>query len=360
MSDTLSARQVAQIALEVVRTAQSGAPEAHSDAGPSPIAMWAGHFTDRLLRQDHVLDNYLSRQDTTTALFEQQLEALLAKSYDKTYPGLKARQFIPAGPGIPTGAETVSSYGYDIKGEATVLAGYGEDVRRVEIDGVKSTWSIVGVAASWALSVQQARNATMAGVDLDSKGLMAARRLIDRKIDDLLTNGDADAGLDGFAALTTGASGVYIENKSGDLTGDWLTATAANTIADLNICFANFHDGSIWEPTHLLIEPALYARWQTLQLSTGSDLSLLDWVQSRFEVSVEKWNKLQTADSAGTAGRAILYAKDEEVISSIISQEPEQLPSVWSGLGWETIMHARCGGVRVENAKGILYADYEV
>ena len=357
---SMTPQEIAQIAMEVVRQANEPIPTTAIDAQSVPIVQWATHFTDHRLYDDHVLAGYLQRNDTSTALFEQQLEAVLAKSYDKKYPELKARSFIPSGPGIPTGAETVSSYGYDINGEATILAGYGEDVRRVDIDGVKSTWNIVGIAAAWMLTVQQARGATMAGVDIDAKGLMAARRVIARKIDDLLTEGNADVGVDGFAALTTGSTGVYLENKTGDLTGDWLTATAANTLADLDLCIKNFSDASIWTPTDLIIEPGLFARWRSLQKSTGSDYALLDWISEKYELNVSMWNRLQTADSAGTAGRAILYAKSDEVISSIISQEPEQLPSVWKGLGWETIMHARCGGVRVENPKGILYADYSV
>lgn len=360
----MTPHDVARIALEAVKQnalySQQISDGPHANDAPSPIVLWAEHFTDRQLVQDHIIDSYLKRNDTTTALFEQQLEALLAKSYDKKYPALKARQLIPAGGGIPSGAETVSSVGYDLKGEATVLGSYGEDVRRVELDGVKSTWNIVGIAAAWMMTVQQARGAAMAGVDLDSKGLMAARRLIERKIDDLLAAGDADAGIDGFAALTTGSTGVYLENKTGDLTGDWLTATAANTLADLDLCFANFDDAAIWKPTHMVVPTALKARWRSLQLSTGSDYTLLRWIEDQYEVEVDSWYRLNTADSAGTAGRVIIYAKDEEVVSSIISQEPEQLPSVWKGLGWETIMHARCGGVRVENPKGILYADYEV
>jgi hypothetical protein len=356
----MTPQEVAQIALEVVRQAQAPIPTANIDASSVPIVQWATHFVDSRLTDDHVLDAYLQRTDTSTALFEQQLEALLSKTYDKPYPSLKARTFIPSGPGIPTGAETVSSYGYDLKGEATILAGYGEDVRRVDIDGVKSTWNIVGIAAAWMMTVQQARAATMAGVDIDSKGLSAARRLIERKIDDLLTEGNADVGVDGFAALTTGATGVKLENKTGDLTGDWLTATVANTVADINICVKNFEDDAVWEPTDLLVEPGLYAKWQSLQISTGSDYTLLDWIREKYDLNVSKWNRLATADSAGTAVRAIFYVKSDEVVSSIISQEPEQLPSVWKGLGWETIMHARCGGVRVENPNGILYADYSV
>lgn len=357
---SMTPKEIAQLALATVQHAQRPPSSNRVDAKSVPIVQWATHFCDTRLRDDHVLAAFIQRADTSTALFEQQLEALLSKSYDKKYPELKARSFLPSGSGIPNGAETVSSYGYDINGEATILAGYGEDVRRVDIDGVKSTWNIVGIAAAWMMTVQQARGATMSGVDIDGKGLMAARRVIERKIDDLLTEGNADVGVDGFVALTTGSTGVMLENKTGNLTGDWLTATAANTLADLDICVKNFEDAQIFTPTDLLVEPGLFARWRSLQLSTGSDYTLLDWISEKYELNVSKWNRLQTADSAGTAGRAILYEKSDDVVSSIISQEPEQLPSVWKGLGWETIMHARCGGVRVENPNGILYADYSV
>jgi len=352
----------------IAAAAAQGAAQMLIDAGavafgddgepPSLIEMWAGHFVDHHLRQDYVVDSYLSRNDTSTALFEKQLEHLLSKTYDKRYPALKARQFVPEGPGIPNGAETVSSIGYDIMGEATILSSYGEDVRRVEIDGKKSTWNIVGIAAAWALTIQQARAAAMAGVDIDSKGLMAAARIIARKMDDLIAFGDSALGLDGFLTLTTGSSGVNILNKSGTLTGDWLTATVANILADLDLMFAQFEGASIWTPTDLLLPTTAYTRFRSLKVDTGTRYTLLQWIEDQYEVKVDKWNRLNTADSAGTAGRAVLYTRDEEVVSSIVSQEAEQLPSVWKGVGWETIYHARGGGVRVENAKGICYGDY--
>lgn len=364
-----TSRQVAELAM---RAAELGLSQMFADAGldqsrldsdePSPVELWAAHFVDTELRRDYQVDAFLRRTDTSTALFEQQLEALLGRLYDRKYPALKARSFLPPSPSIPAGAETVSSIGYDMEGEATILSSYGEQVRRVELDGVKSTWNIIGIAASCAITLQQARAAAMAGVPLDSKGIAAARWLIEKKIDDLLATGDTSSGLDGFLNLTTGSSGVLIENKTGDLDGDWeLAATAASTVInDFAVCYQNFESAAIFLPDTCLLPTNVWSRLMALQINTASSTTVLEFLSDKYGVAFDRWSKLDTADSVGTGGRIVLYQKSEDVISPIISVEPEILPSVWRGTSWETVLHARCGGVRVENPKGILYADHKV
>ena len=196
----------------------------------------------------------------------------------------------------------------------------------------------------------------------DQRGLAAAKYFIEKKIDDILATGDADAGLDGFLTLSTGASGVFIENKSGDLAGDWdVSTTAASAILDdFGIMMANFEQYGLFVPDTCILDTNSWTRMIRLQINATSTTTVIEFLSEKYGLTFDRWHKVNLADSAGTGPRVVLYQKSDDVVSPIISVEPEILPSVWKGTLWETVLHARCGGVRVENPKGILYADHHV
>lgn len=336
-----------------------GRHDSDGELPEAPVEMWLDHFAEVQLASDPMIYKWLKRNDTSTALFSEQLEHLLAKMYDRRYPANRAREFLPMASGIPSGAETVASIGFDLHGKATLLSSYGEDVRRVAIDAKKSIWPIIGVAAAWALTVQQARASAMAGVPIDSKGLMAAKRVIENAIDALLTVGDADRGILGFVNQTTGSGGVTLKVAGdADFTALWhSTATAAEILNDIAVMVDAIEGTELFTPTDLVIDTTSYHRMRNLFVVTGSPVTVLDQIREEFGLRVNRWRKLNLANAAGNAPRAILYEKSDEVVEGIVSQEPEQLPSIWTGLGWQTIMHARCGGVKLENTAGIIYAD---
>jgi hypothetical protein len=338
-------KAIAQFAASFASYMDAYGPQINADRSDdgfeqSAVKMWMDHFQHRVFNDDSVL--FCKRTDIDTALFAQLLEQVLSRTYDKPHVRLLAREFVPEGPPVHPGAETVKTFGFDHSGSASVLASYGEDVNKVEVHGKSATRNIVGVAAKWAITVQQVRASALAGVDIDGKSLLAAKKLVDRKIDELIADGEADLGIDGFLALTT--SSVLNETKTGDLTGDWSTATVAKT-------------DDIWTPTDLILDTPTYNKFKHTRLDSTMDVTLLSYFSEQFDLNISKWKKCDTAGPSD-AVRAVFYEKTDEVVSSIVSQEPEQFPAVWTGLGWETVMHARCGGVRVENPKGILYADH--
>ena len=336
-----------------------GRTDSDGEYPEAPVETWLDHFAEIQLASDPTLYKWLKRNDTSTALFAEQLEHLLAKMYDRRYPANRAREFLPMASGIPTGAETVSSIGFDLQGKATILSSYGEDVRRVTLDAKKSIWPIIGVAAAWALTVQQARASAMAGIPIDTKGLMAARRVIENAIDALLTVGDADRGILGLVNQATGSGGVTLKvSGDADFNAGWhASATAAEIMNDIAVMVDAIEGSELFVPTDLIVDTTSFHRMRSLYVVTGSPVTVLDRIREEFGLRVHRWRKLNTANAAGNAPRSIMYEKSDEVVEGIVSQEPEQLPSIWTGLGWQTIMHARCGGVKLENAAGIIYAD---
>jgi hypothetical protein len=159
-------------------------------------AMFSGMSADAVLPQPATTpEEYVRRMDAyreafaedavrrrvcdvnESLIFAQALEHWIAETLDQPYPRYFADELIPMRRNIPPGAGTVVAYGYDKTGEATVLSGLGEDIPRVDLSARRMTSPMVGLAAAFAVSQQQIREAAMApnNPQIESMGLDAVR-----------------------------------------------------------------------------------------------------------------------------------------------------------------------------------------
>ena len=115
----------------------------------------------------------------------------------------------------------------------------------------------------------------------------------------------------------------------------------------------------IFIPTDCILDPSAFAILKRKKHGVDSNQSVMQFLEEKYDLKFHKLKKAATADALGTGPRCVIFERSDRVVEAIISQEPEMLPSVWKGAGWETIAHARCGGVMVNNPGGITYGDYK-
>ena len=306
-----------------------------------------------------------TRMDTATGMFEHQLRAVMAKDYDRPYPGLMARSMMPAATGIPAGAETVLQKGFDITGRPELVVSDARDIPRVSLYQMTQTTRIVGLACKWGINYDEMLAAAMAGVDLDGKGLQAARTVQEREIDLLLSTGDAQYGITGFLNQATKApaaagAGVelYTTGAPVGFVAAWdATATAAQILADFAVLEAKFRSENVHWPTDCLLGSGTYARLNTLTVVAGTTDTVLDVLRQRYPgINFRQWWRCDAA-GVGAVERAVLYERGDMTAESIVSLEPTMLAPVWDGFGWETVCYARCGGIQAADTTGIVYID---
>jgi len=308
------------------------------------------------------------RMDTATGLFTEQLQHVMAENIDQEYPGLMAvtGQIFPMASGIPRGAETVMQRGYSVTGQPTLLAGEAQDIHRVSLQGQEEATRIIGLAVKWAMTLQQSDAAAMAGVPLDSMGMAAANELMNREFDRLLTLGDATYNIIGFANQVTkiwAAAGAGVEIATvgvpAAFVATWNTvATAANIMNDFSIMMARFRGGNVHEPTDCLMGSQTWSRLESLlAVAAGSESTVLEALKRRYPlITFRPWWRLDTAGAAG-GERVILFANKKRVAEGIVTVMPENLQPVWTGVGFETVVYGRVGGIKATDTTGILYAD---
>lgn len=337
-------------------------------------AMFSGMSADAVLPQPATTpEEYVRRMDAyreafaedavrrrvcdvnESLIFAQALEHWIAETLDQPYPRYFADELIPMRKNIPPGAGTVVAYGYDKTGEATVLSGLGEDIPRVDLSARRMTSPMVGLAAAFAVSQQQIREAAMApnNPQIESMGLDAVRLVIREKVDRILARGDATTGCQGILNVTGVVPGAFT-------TGGWAAAgaTAAQIDADVSAAVGAIElaTNNVLTPDTLLLPDIPYAYIRTLPMFALGTTTVLDWLREKHGLNVVRWWRCNTA-SAGGAQRAMLFTNRRDVIEGYRSIDIELLAPEYRSTYWLTVGHARTGGCNSANIAAIGYYD---
>jgi hypothetical protein len=309
---------------------------------------WRDSFAQDAIRRQVVDVN-------ESLIFANALEYWIAEAINQPYPELMADSLISMRRGLPPGAGSVVSYGYDKTGEATVLSGLGEDIPRVDLSARRMTSPMIGLAAAFAVSQQQIREAAMAPntPQIESMGLDAVRTVLAERVDRILALGDAPTGCQGILNVT-GVAPV------GFTTGGWAPAgaTAAQIDADVNTAVAALRlaTGNIIRPDTMLLPTIAYSYVKTLPMFAFGTTTILDWIEMKHGLKVIEWWR---CDGAGVGGvdRAMIFANRKDVIEGYRSIDVELLAPEYRSTYWLTVGHSRTGGCNSAHTSAIMYYD---
>jgi hypothetical protein len=303
---------------------------------------------EEILRSTHRFDA------GETAMVSRELLQVLNRTYDVKYPGLKARQFIPMQIGINPGAEAVAYHQYDQYGAAKIISKGATDIPSVDVSKAEFTSPVKSIAAKYSYEWHELKRAAQAGVSLTDMHARAARRAIERGIDDVMASGDEPSGLEGFlnhsavdvAAATYGAMSANSAEDNYKELAEACTTIEANT-------------KGIHQASGIILPISQYQKIATQPWSTtASELTVLEFFKRNFPgVSIDHWYKCEDAAANNTDDRMVVYARDPEVVEGILPLDFEQLPPEASGLSLVIHCLARVGGVQVRYPKAMRFID---
>lgn len=322
------------------------------------------HMLQALLSVLHAggMDN-IRADSAESAFFLRSLTKVRSQAFMIEYPELKARGFVATIPDIPSGAQEYLYRVYDKVGQAKVTSGYADGGPRVDVYGTEASQLIRGVVDAYGFNFQELRAALMAGVGLSSMKATAARWVIDKKIDDLLLEGDSVFGLTGLFNLSGTLSYTIPVGAGGD--EEWILAgvqkkTALEILRDM-YAIENYiveQTKEIEVPNRMILPLSRYNLISTTPMSTDNTETILQTFlkNSKHVKRVDSSIKLETA-GAGSTARAVCYNDRVDKVGAVVPQEFEQFPPQAHGFEMVTNCHARCGGVVAFYPKSICYAD---
>jgi hypothetical protein len=256
-----------------------------------------------------------------TAMLSQQLEQLMAQSFDVVYSPLQARQFLPVRTSTSPGAEVVAYSQFDHVGQALKVTSYADDLPRVNVTQQKFTNNIVPFGAAFEISLQNLRAAMFSGVPLDDHMVRAARRAIEQAINTLALDGDSELAIQGLKDH----SGI---TDTAATTGGWDTATPDQIWADF---------------------------LQGMQLVVDASDNLFPFIRQNSGMQLFYSHDFDTADSGNP--RALFFHRSPETGWIDVAQEYEQLAPQWTNMAYVVNCHARSAGVIIPYRFAFQYLD---
>lgn len=328
----------------------------------------------------------------TTAFFLRDLTEIMGRTFDVKYPDLVARQLFPVWSGVDPGAESFVWRQFDRVGVAALIDTYAADLPSAEVQSKEFQQRIVSFGTSYNYSIQDLRKARMAGIPLETRKALAARRAMENAVEQiaffgLQQNPDTSAGAQAVqfikAAVNTSdpleqygftnfpnINGLMGTNQWVDYSGTTPRLKAGisvNTIVDdfnaLQMSIVNASRG-VHTPNTVIFPLSTYTALATAARSvTFTDDSVLQYLQKqspwlkevRYSTLLEKAGLKQ--DNTTPGPRIMLWEKNEENAQLVIPQEFEQLPPQMVNLTFKIPCHIRLGGMRISYPKSIGYLD---
>ena len=323
------------------------------------------------------------REDAaSTAFFLRDLTTILERTFDVKYPDLKARQILPVYTGVDPAAEGYVWRQFDRVGGAKVIDSYGADLPETEVVAAEFQSRCLSLGTSYSYSIQDLRKARMAGIPLETRKALAARRSMEQAFEQIAFFGVAQVpGTSASQALMfapatqntsdplamygfTNFPGLTVTTGSNNWT---LPSTSPATIAsDFNGGFLKVIQNSngVHTPNSSVFPLSSWSNLSTLARSpTFTDDSVLQyllklnpWCSSVYWSTMLETAGLNQAQSA-QAPRIMVLERTEENLSLVVPQEFEQLPPQMVNLMFKIPCHMRVGGIRVSYPKAILALD---
>lgn len=304
----------------------------------------------------------LERMDANlNAFFAQQLTQIRGTLYDKKYPELKARSFLPIKNDIPRGAQALADRTMDETGEAEFMGDYATDAPMVEVKADnETTYKMRPIHLGYGWHVEEAYAAQFAGVNLSDRKAKACRRGIERFIDKNLLIGSTVGGLalQGLFSLSGAQAPVTytVQNPT------WADESPDEICQDLfGIDSKVYVDSKEIEVCDSLLLPnTSHELLMNRRMGDGSNVTILKYFLDTSpritNIGTSHYLEADGGHSGGSVKRMVAYKRDSEILEGLVN-EFNQYPPEFRAMKVLTLCDARVGGVAAYRPKGIAYGD---
>jgi hypothetical protein len=259
--------------------------------------------------------------------FARDLEYVHAEILAEKTPVPNGLSLFPVSTRIPLGARSHVVRRSHEAGQAVIIRdGFGQAIPRVSVSRDEETFPVRHVADAFDMDMWEAQSSDYAGTMLYGDKLRAARNVVTMKLNDLIWNGNADAGLYGvlnYPYLHKAAAAEDLANASAD-----------DTIAELMRWshFAGEQTKGVFGADTLVTSARLINKWSTTPRSTGTDTSILKWFlgnQSKIKSVQEAW-EMEGIGPSGEDG-LLFYRNNLESIAVEMVQPFTSMPAQRQG-----------------------------
>lgn len=287
-----------------------------------------------------------------TAFFDRSLLYVYNKTYDRKYPNLRAREFVPVGETVSSGATSIATRSWDHVGKAKIIGNKAKDIPRVDVMATENIRPVRLAALGYGYDIMEMKQAAFSGTPLDMKRAMACRRGIEEILDLVACFGSPE---DGIATGFLNDPNIPVVGAS----AAWATLDSDDILADLSGLFEAIDTltKGVERPDTLLLPTSVVTAISTKPRSSVSDTTVKKFIMDNFGLKkIEGWYRLNSAGVGGTT-RAVLYTNDADHVNQDITNEFEQLPVQIDGLEFVINCLAQTAGTVWNYPKSATFID---
>lgn len=284
--------------------------------------------------------------DEGTIFFQRQLEAIEAQTYDVLYADLEARSVFPTNAFGGAGAQTLTYRSFNKRGRAFPINARGIDLPKPDLSGFETSIPVRSIGVAYDYDIDEIAAAQMAGLPLEARKAMAAKRGYEEYIDDVVWNGDASVGLGGLFSNP--------DITRSDVNKAWDAATPEEILDQLNTMVAAMYSSTkkIHKPDTLLLPVAKYMYIRAKARSTTSDKTILQYFleNNGFVSDVRPINVIAGKGTAGAECAILISWKSPEGLENVRIREPlplQFLAAQLHGLVYEIPGRGRFAGLEI-------------
>ena len=296
---------------------------------------------------------------TETAFFKRQLEYVKARSYDVIYEDLKATALIPVSTEASSGATEITWRSFKKYGLAKIIADYAHDFPRVDVFGEENSVKIKDIGVSWGYSIKEIRRAMMAGLDLENRRAVTARRAVEELIDSIAWTGDTVHNIQGLLNYPGITQYVVPTNGGTPASTLWSAKTADQILIDLNgimnavIVATNGKE----RPNTILLPLTHYNLIRNTRLGTQMDKTIYTFFTENNPDVTIGWVRQLAGIGDDDEDRFLAYVRDDMHLTLEIPIAYEVLEEEKTGMEYQIPAHAETAGVIVYYPTAVAYGD---
>jgi len=299
--------------------------------------------------------------DSEGVFFQRQLEAIETQTYDVLYPDLEARDVFKTNTFGGAGATSSTYRSYDYVGKAQVINARATDLPKPDISGTEHSTYFKSVGVAYDYDVDEVAHASMAGMPLEARKAMAARRGYEEFVNNVVWNGDKASGLRGFFQREGGNSVWQIPQftvaAGASSKTTWEDKTPDEILADLNGAVNGMYVATlkVFRPTEMWLPVAKWNYINSTPRSPMSDTTILQYFLNNNQFitdrsQVKELNSVAGQGATGSECLVVLNHTSPEGLETVRIREPlplTYLPVQLHGLVYEIPGRGRFGGLEV-------------
>ncbi|MBI0275416.1 DUF2184 domain-containing protein [Hafnia alvei] len=296
----------------------------------------------------------VTMSDDDAVFMQRQLEFIEQQSYDVLYPDLEARDCFGVDATGGAGVTALTYRSYDHVGKAQVINARATDLPKSSVSGKEYTLTVKSVGTSYDFDIDEMAAASVTGLPLEARKIMAATRGYEQYVNSTVWYGDGSTGIKGFFQNTEVTKATVAAGESGKTT--WMDKTPAEILADLNTACSNMYESTlkIMKPDEVWLPVGLWSYIAATPRSDNSDMTILQYFvkNSPFIKDKSKVRNLNAIVGQGTGGSDCLIVVCRQAQGNNTTRIREPLPLEWlpvqlHGLVYEVPGRGRFAGLQI-------------